>query len=216
MLDFVLDLIYPTTCGYCGEIGKEALCKKCEIELNYLLKEKIDNYKNRKKYLFEYHVYLYLYKDIIRKKIIDYKFNDKSYLYETFAKNIINSKKICEFLKRDNIIIPVPIHKKRKMQRGYNQSELIAKALSNRLGLTLVCDSLYKKNNIIEQSKLNKLDRTINIKNAYGIKNIQKIEGKNILLFDDIYTTGATANECSKILIENGAKQVDILTLAKD
>lgn len=75
---------------------------------------------------------------------------------------------------------------------------------------------LIKNKNIKPQSSLNKIDRANNIKNAYEIKNIKKIQNKKILLFDDVFTTGNTTNECSRILKENGAIKVGVLTIAKD
>ena len=75
---------------------------------------------------------------------------------------------------------------------------------------------LVKTKNIIEQSKLNKEDRIQNIQGVYELKNKQLIENKNILLIDDIYTTGSTVNECSKILKQGNPKKIGILVLAKD
>lgn len=75
---------------------------------------------------------------------------------------------------------------------------------------------LQKQRNIKPQSSLNKLQRKDNIKNAYDITNKLEIKNKKILLFDDVFTTGSTTNECSRILKENGAKKIGVLTIAKD
>ena len=77
-------------------------------------------------------------------------------------------------------------------------------------------DVLVKTQNNIAQSTLNKKEREQNVKNVYKIINREKIKNKNILLIDDIFTTGATANECSKLLKLGQAKKVDLLTIAKD
>ena len=129
---------------------------------------------------------------------------------------ILKNEKICGLLKKYDIIIPVPIHKKRKAQRGYNQTQLIASKISKYLKIKLCDDVLIKSKNTIAQSKLNKNKRKQNIKGAFKILNSEKIQGKNILLFDDIYTTGSTVNECSKILTRAGAKRIGVLTIAKD
>ena len=129
---------------------------------------------------------------------------------------ILKNEKICGLLKKYDIIIPVPIHKKRKAQRGYNQTQLIASKISKYVGIKLCDDVLIKSKNTIAQSKLNKNKRKQNIKGAFKILNSEKIQGKNILLFDDIYTTGSTVNECSKILTRAGAKRIGVLTIAKD
>ena len=156
------------------------------------------------------------YEGLIRDKILQYKFEDKAYIYKTFAKIVLKNKKVCGLLKKYDIIIPVPIHKKRKLQRGYNQTQLIAKEISKNIDIKLCNNVLVKNKNTIAQSKLNKNKRKQNIKGAFKALNVQNIQGKSVLLFDDIYTTGSTANECSKILKEAGAKTVGVLTIAKD
>lgn len=166
---------------------------------------------------YDYHIYFFKYEGIIRQTILKYKFNDKSYLYKTFITFFIKNKKFCGFLKKYDIIIPVPISTKRYKQRGYNQSLLIAKELSKKLNIQLVNNALYKTKNIVEQSKLSKEQRIINIKGVYSLFDYERLENKKILLVDDIYTTGSTVNECSKVIKENvNVKEISVLTIAKD
>ena len=148
--------------------------------------------------------------------ILDYKFNEKSYIYVSFVNFILKNKKIFQILKSYDTIIPVPISKKRMKERGYNQSLLIARNLSEYLNINLCTNCLYKTKNIIEQSKLNKEQRKQNIQNVYQLKNKQIIKEKKILLIDDIYTTGSTVNECSKMLKIGQPEKIDVLVLAKD
>jgi len=209
----LLDLIYPPVCGICDKINKKHLCKKCEIQIN---KYRIDVIEKSRKKQYDYQVKILKYENIVRKKIIDYKFNEKSYLYKTFAKIILNNKKIYGFLKKYDIIICVPMYKTKKMQRGYNQSELIAKEIAKKLGIRLEYNNLIKTKDTKKQSTLAKTERLENVKNAFDIKNIKSIENKNVILFDDIFTTGSTVEECSKILKKAGAKEVSVLTLAID
>lgn len=209
----LLNLIYPNVCGFCNKVCKNGFCNKCKVkiknsQINIIIKP-------RNKYFKEL-ISIFKYEGIIRDKILQYKFEDKAYMYNTFAKIILKNEKICGLLKKYDIIIPVPIHKKRKAQRGYNQTQLIASKISKYLEIKLCDDVLIKSKNTIAQSKLNKNKRKQNIKGAFKILNSEKIQGKNILLFDDIYTTGSTVNECSKILTRAGAKGVGVLTIAKD
>ncbi|MCI8636957.1 MAG: ComF family protein, partial [Clostridia bacterium] len=113
-------------------------------------------------------------------------------------------------------IIPVPISKKRRKERGYNQSELIAKEMAKNLGIEYNTDCLFKVKNIVEQSKLNKEERQKNIQGVYELHKQNKLQNKKILLIDDIYTTGSTVNECCKILKQASPKQIEVFTLAKD
>lgn len=208
------NFIFPPCCLICGKLGKDIYCKECKKQI---YKKALFKVENKNELYFEKHIYIFLYKDIIRKLILDYKFNDKSYLYKIFLRIIIKNEKICGILKKYDIIIPVAIHKKRKKQRGYNQSELIAKQISKKIQkLKYESNILIKIKHTIPQSTLTKKQREQNIKNVYKIKNKEKIENKKIILFDDIYTTGITANEISKILKENGAKEILVLTIAKD
>ena len=119
-------------------------------------------------------------------------------------------------MKNYDIILAVPISKQRKKERGYNQSALIARKIANKAGI------LYKENVIIKvkhnakQSTLNMKERAENVKNAYKVVDLETIHNKKVLLIDDIYTTGNTLKECSKVLKQAGAKMVNVLTIAKD
>ena len=213
-IEKILDLIFPPVCGICNKKINTYLCEKCEKEINKITCVGENRYDNK---YFSTHMYLFKYEGIIRNKIISYKFNDKPYLYKTFCEIFVKNKKVCEFLKKYDIIISVPMYKKKKNQRGYNQSELIAKETAKKVeNIEYRNDILIKIRNTAKQSSLNKEQRKENLKNAYVVNNNEYILNKNILIFDDIYTTGSTANECAKTLIEAGAKDVGILTIARD
>ena len=212
MLKFVLDLFFPPVCGICGDFNKDWLCEKCKKKLDLNKKFLIMNIygKEYKKFIF-----LYLYADI-RNIILDYKFNGKSYLYHTFCRMILDNNEICEELKKYDVVIPVPMNKKKKARRGYNQTELIANCLAKELGLEYNNKSLIKLKSNKTQSTLTEKERFENVKNIFEIKNKEFIKGKDIVLFDDILTTGATIDECSKVLKKNGVNDIVVLTLAKD
>ena len=215
-LENVLNFLYPQTCGICEKISKEPICKHCKLKLDKI------TFSNRKCFLevngiyYDEHMYLFKYEGIIKEKIKEYKFRDQSYLYKFFAGIINYNNKINNYIQKYDYIIPIPLHKYRYNKRGYNQTYLILKELNKKQHIKILNDVLIKKKNIKPQSSLNKIDRANNIKNAYEIKNIKKIQNKKILLFDDIFTTGNTTNECSRILKENGAIKVGVLTIAKD
>ena len=163
------------------------------------------------------HCYIFKYDGIIRQKILQYKFKDKAYLYKMFSEFFVKNEKVCRFLKNYDIIIPVPMSKKKIAKRGYNQTELISKEIAKNIqNLEYLKNILVKQKETKMQSTLNKKERFNNVKNAYKIQNMQKIKEKNIILFDDIYTTGATSKECAKTIMKAGAKSVALLTIAKD
>ena len=216
MLEKILNLIFPNVCGFCYKFNNNNLCKKCEMILNKYEFNNIKDYTQDKQKYFDYLFCALKYENIIREKIIQYKFNEKSYLYKTFAKIIIKNKKIYSFFKLYDIIIAVPMHKSKKNIRGYNQSELVAKEIAKQMELVMEKDTLIKVKKTQVQSTLTKSKRMENIKDAFGIKNSDKIKNKKIILVDDIYTTGSTVNECSKVLKKAGAKEICVVTIAKD
>ena len=215
-LEKILEYIFLPTCGVCGKLGEGYLCGKCEKELkkyevieesindNILSREQIDK------------MYIFKYTELVRNLILQYKFNDKAYLYRTFCEFMVKNKKVFDFIKSYDIIIPVPIHKARMRERGYNQSELIAKELTKKLGLKVYTDVLIKIKNNKVQSTLSSKEREINTKNVYKLVNLEKIYNKRVLIFDDIYTTGATTNSCIEEVKKANVKKIGILTLAKD
>ncbi|MEF9426989.1 MAG: ComF family protein [Candidatus Mariimomonas ferrooxydans] len=113
-----------------------------------------------------------------------------------------------------DVIIPVSLHKKRLRQKEFNQSALIAKNIAKALGIPMIVDCLIKIRDTIPQVGLSAKDRKKNIKNTFGLKKVNLIKGKNIMLVDDVYTTGATARECSKVLRKAGINDIYVITLA--
>ena len=211
----LLNLIYPPKCGICGKLNENFLCNKCYKILENDAKfnvEKFEKLKNE----FDEHIYMFKYEGAIRRIILQYKFQEKSYLYKTIVNFLLKNKKMFEIIKTYDTIVPVPISKKRKRTRGYNQSYLIAKDIANIVGIKLENRVLFKIKNIIEQSKLNKENRGKNIKGVYEIKNDYRIKDKKILLFDDIYTTGSTVIECCRMLNIAKPSKIGVLTIAKD
>jgi len=129
----------------------------------------------------------------------------------------LSNKKIVDFINNYEIILPVPIHKKRLNGRGYNQSELLAREISRKLkNIQFFNKLLIKTENNVAQSTLTKEERILNVKNIYKVQNNNLIKEKSIILLDDIYTTGNTVNECSRLLKENGAREIGIFTISKD
>lgn len=213
-VNHIINIFYPNACGICGNHSKYDICPKCICKLNKIKQCKKHIYLSK---TFQDEMYIFKYEELVRECILKYKFGEQNYRYKAFANFMIKDKKICGFLKKYDIIIPVPISKQRKRQRGYNQSELIIKECA-KLNTDIVVNThvLYKIKNTKPQSLLNKEQRTINLIGAYKVINSEIINNKKILLFDDIFTTGSTLEECAKVLKVAGAYEIGVLTLAKD
>lgn len=113
-----------------------------------------------------------------------------------------------------NLIIPVPLHHLKKAERGYNQSEFIVKGLGSKLKIPYSSRALKRVRYTETQTAFNLAEREKNISNAFKVKNRKKITGKNILIVDDVITTGSTIKECGKALLEGGAKSVYACSVA--
>lgn len=212
-INSALDYFFPPICGMCGEINENYICNNCYENIKKIKKCVINEYNNRN---FSKHLYIFKYEGIIRNKIIEYKFEDKGYLYKMFAKIILCDKKTCNFIKKYDVIIPVPISKKRKKKRGYNQSELVANELAQKLNQDIWTDIIIKKKDNKPQSELNKLERIKNVEDIYEINKPIEVKNKKVLLLDDIYTTGSTVNEIARKLKQNQTQEIGVITLAKD
>lgn len=221
MFEFASSFFMQNKCYICGKKTKKIyLCEECfkkleKYKCKYKLNIKRYNYVDRKD---EDFIYIFEYKKYIRKLILGYKFFNKSYLGKVFGEFIIRDKKVCQKLKSYDIIIPVPMSRKSKNIRGYNQTEIISKELAKRIGIIYKKEILIKCKNIKRQSLLTKEERILNVKNAFKVndKFCEYLNGKKIILFDDIYTTGATINECLEVIKKYNVKEILVLILAKD
>jgi ComF family protein len=119
--------------------------------------------------------------------------------------------------KKIDLIVPVPLHIRRLRQRGFNQAYLLVRDWKRRHAPMppIEKDVLFRKNWTAPQTGLGRRERIRNIKKAFEAEKTATVEGKNILLVDDVYTTGATVDECALALRKAGAEQVDVLTLAR-
>ena len=122
-----------------------------------------------------------------------------------------------EFLNecRFDVIIPVPLHPKRLRWRGFNQSVLLARQVSRACGLPMDLFVLHRSKETPPQTQLTEEERRKNVRHAFSLNPQKSVKGKKVLLVDDVYTSGATVNECSRTLKRGGAKEIYVLTLAR-
>lgn len=187
---------------------KNYICKDCFDNLDVVDKEIESDSPNLKKIY-----YSLSYNRFIRDKMADYKFNGKNYLYKPFGEIMIETIKEKGIYKSIDLVAYIPTHRRKEALRGYNQAELLAIYISQCLNKPLLQNNLVKVKWTKEQSQLNKIDRIINLKDSFQLKSSEEVEGKTVLLIDDIITTGITMEECSKVLGINGVKEVVGLAL---
>lgn len=156
-----------------------------------------------------------VYNDTSRDLILGFKHGDKTHLIQSFMPWLKKAGK--ELFEQADYLVPVPLHPMRMIMRRYNQASLISSELSRSVNVSHLPDALYRVRSTPSQGHLTGDERIKNVHNAFDVnpKLIKKIQGKNLVVIDDVYTTGATVNECSKVLYGSGAKQVSVLTIAR-
>jgi ComF family protein len=113
-----------------------------------------------------------------------------------------------------DMIVPVPLHPSREKERGYNQSALVASAMEARLGVRVRTDQMVRTRRTATQTQLNAAERAKNVAGAFEVKSPESVRGQEILLVDDVLTTGATVNACTEALLNAGAGRVCLAALA--
>jgi ComF family protein len=116
-----------------------------------------------------------------------------------------------------DLVLSIPMHPARSLRRGINPSHILAKDTAKKLGITYSDKILKKTKNTVPQTKLKRHDRINNVKGSFSIQKNKTLElkRKNILLMDDLFTTGSTVNECSRVLKETGSAYIEVVTLAR-
>jgi len=234
---FTTDLLFPKFCLGCQKEGIY-LCEDCKAtleiaEFDYCLCEKnpmriFTNFKSgkcsrcqNKKLSGLYFALAYKEKPLTKKLIHQFKYSPyikelakdlSAILIEHF---IISGKNINEIFE-NSVLIPVPLHAKKIRERGYNQSEELAKELSKALKIPAISDNLIKIKHTESQMELSKEKREKNLENAFKINDSASLAGKKVFLVDDVYTTGSTMQECALVLRDSGAKSVWGIAIARE
>mgnify|MGYP000918051401 CR=1 FL=1 len=223
IISIICKLLFPPKCIFCTSIlsiqAKIEICKKCNKSLTYISNKLY--YINKYSYkdlepckYFDRIFCVFEYAGFVREAIVRYKYFGKAHYYKTFTKLLADKLKSIAMQNEFDIIISVPLHKQKEKKRGYNQAYLISKELSKIMHIPEESNLLIRIKNTPSQSLLHKNERCNNIKNAFKVTDVNNVEGKNILLIDDVLTTGSTVNECSKVLKKAGASKVDIAVIA--
>ncbi|NLM75323.1 MAG: ComF family protein [Clostridiaceae bacterium] len=211
----LIRLLYPVKCMCCGVILREdTVLSLCEACYKMLPRCECGFYETFRLPYIDGLFSAFHYEQGIDKAIQEMKFKNQPGLAKTLA-YILGE----EYMKEPvfppvDLIIPVPMHRSKKRQRGFNQAELLAERISGYLNIPLDKTSLVKVRNTKPQSSLARMQRLNNLENAFEIKNIWNIKDKNILLVDDVITTGTTIDTCGKILYESGAAKIYAMVLA--
>ncbi|MDZ7725492.1 MAG: ComF family protein [candidate division KSB1 bacterium] len=211
----LLDVLYPAFCLICENPlqNNTLICPQCQHSLDQAVLPR-DHLKTNPVSVpepqFDAAIAALSYTRSVQTLIHNFKYNGYSRLSKIFAGYMTDQ------IKTNNLqfdsLQPVPLHSGRKRERGFNQAESLCKSLSKQFNVPLL-DCLIRHRYTSQQAKYHREKRFQNVKNAFKLK--QSVRVNHIALVDDVITTGATVNECSRLLKESGAREITVLTICR-
>jgi ComF family protein len=199
-----VDLVQSPFCPVCGlpfsaETADSHLCGDCLTGAYYFDRARAAG----------------LYRRAIREVLNRFKYDGQLFLVRPLASMLISPATELLASHRVELIVPVPLHRRRLRQRGFNQAALLARRLGSILKLPVDYSSLKRSRWTEPQTGLSRRQRVKNVKGAFHLQRSEKVQGKCVLLLDDVFTTGETVNQCSRTLKDAGARGVLVLTVAR-
>lgn len=187
----------PTPCAACGEPDPTAssICARCRLNP--------PRWQNL--------VAPFQYRGLVRRYLLQLKFNDALYLSRTLCEQALPA--FATTTVKPEVLIPVPLHRTRLLERGYNQAEEIARVWSSLLGIPLDRRALSRQKATLSQSGLSAAKRRDNLRNAFAYRPRQNY--RHVAVIDDIITTGATVDEITRLLHRRGVEYVEVWALAR-
>ena len=229
LFQLITDLLFPRRCPVCGEIVvpkgrlicpeclrtlslvRPPVCKKCGKEVENETQEYCLDC-TRQKRTFDYGIALFNYDQVSSRSMAAVKYHNKREYLDFYSEAVMSRYE--GLLRRMNpdVLVPVPVHPSRKRRRGFNQAEVLAGQLSEKLGIPMAADMLVRNKNTLPQKQLGPAERLKNLQKAFG----PGISGggiESVLLVDDIYTTGSTIEACARVLKKMGVKRIYFIVL---
>lgn len=233
--NIILKQIYPTKCPFCGEIisaGRKSttahngICSECRAKIPYIgearcmccgkpILNSAEEYCydcGRHRHFFTDGRSLWIHKGEVEQAVYAMKYQNRRIYGETFGKEMAEHFASYLWKRKISLIVPIPLHPRRMRKRGFNQAEIIAKILSENTGIRMDPMVLSRVKATSPQKELGNKGRKLNIRGAF--KEQKSVKGENIVLIDDIYTTGSTLDEAAKVLKRAGAENVYFLTVS--
>ncbi len=232
-LNGLLDAIFPSGCRYCGKklgLNREVcFCETCWKSIR-IIKEPACVYCGKQ--LFNENEHFCgdctvrrlsftdnrsagIYEGVLKEALHEFKYKGKRSLVSPLGKIMTAYISKTGGVEDIDFIVPVPVFEKKKADREYNQAELLADYIGRSFKLPVLKDVLLRVDDTPPQYKFGVEERFKNVNGVFAVNNSSKIKWACILLVDDLLTTGATADECSKMLLGSGASQIRVFTLAR-
>ncbi len=229
----VLDGLFPPQCPNCqdsvGTVGtlcancwgkvtfiSHPICYGCGLPFEYDMDEQaLCGNCIRSRPSFERAISVLQYDENSRDMILAFKHGDQTDQATSFASWMVRAGQ--DILQNNPCLIPVPLHRKRLLKRRYNQAALLAREIANQTNLECDLINLQRIRHTDSQGTKNLKARHRNVKGAFHLTSdgVRKLTGRHVVLIDDVYTTGATLEECAKTLLPEGIQSVSALTLGR-
>ena len=206
--DDALRVIFPKVCEVCGRSlsrGEDIMCLHCKLDMprTQLHREDFNAIHQRlagKAPIEKATGYFYYYRDSDYARLIHKaKYNGRPIIISHLARSLVKELSADGFFDDIDVIQPVPMHWIKQLIRGYNQSEVLAKALSDATGIAM-SKSIVASQGHKTQTRKNRYERWLNTKGVYRVKNVVGLEGKHVLIVDDVITTGSTILACCEAI----------------
>jgi len=223
MLKYLINLLFPKLCLGCNSLllnNEEIICSECNHYLPYTNHHILENNDTTKKFYgiipieFSASMLYFHQKGIIQNMIHNLKYKNRQEVGTLLGKWYAKDLKSVDKIKTISEIIPVPLHKKRLEERGYNQITTFCEALSNELKIPYNPNLLYRSRYSKTQTKKDKENRKDIVNSLFDVNFIEADHNKHFLLVDDVMTSGATLEACAKALLKIPNCKVSIVTIA--
>lgn len=222
LLQSILDFAFPPYCILCNSLLKQderLVCNACWNNLPQLddrsnLVQELKN-KFSGEIFFSDAIAIWQYSPKVQEVIHRFKYGNFKILANRIGGFMAAKLNPLNFSPDQTLLVPVPLHKTRARERGYNQSALLCRTIASQTGLPYNEHVLKRVRYTRSQTKLSASERLKNVNQAFRVVNKEPIQNKNVILIDDIITTGATMNECARELITNGARKVLLCAIAR-
>ena len=208
LLDAGLELLFPSRCAGCQRVDT-VWCPECQDLLNAL---PFPARQDRVHSPFAALASSGDHEGLLRRALLALKYENAAQLAGPLGTRL--AALVADLKWKADFLVPVPLHPSRERERGYNQARLMSQVLAQELCIPLADDALYRTGNTRAQVGLTRRQRLENVSNAFVV-NAKRVQGRDLLLVDDVYTTGATLGECARALLASGAGSVFGLTLTK-
>jgi len=218
----LFDFILPRFCPSCRNklaTAENTVCNFCLVKIKLVDPEFIKSEYQRKyesKRIISGFVSHYIFeKDKELQHIIHALKYDKKFHIGIFLGKSLGEHFKSQFQSWNiNLIVPIPLHHLKKAERGFNQSYYIAKGISSQASIAVKSNVIKRMRFTQSQTTMTLKEREENVEGAFKVRKTEDVKGKNVLLVDDVMTTGATINECGRVLLEDGANRIYVATVA--